>query len=72
MVIVIAVEENLDENLLAFMIMLVVEVLLSGIFSRAIVTDSDQKLKQKQTVRGSCSVLIRNVLNPITMKVLPK
>ena len=51
MVIVIVMEEILDKNLLAFVIMLIVEVLLWGIFSRAIVTDSDQK--QKQTVRGS-------------------
>ena len=51
MVKAIAVEVTLDKNVLAFMIVLIVKVLLSGIFSKGIERESDQK--QKQTVSGA-------------------
>ena len=49
----IAIEVTLDINVLACMIVLDGKVLLSGIFSMVIETESDQK--QKQTVSGACS-----------------
>ena len=53
MVKAIAIEVTLDVNLLACMIVLIEKVLLSGIFSKEIETESDQKQKQKQTVNGA-------------------
>ena len=49
----IAVEGTLDINVLACMIVLDGKVVLSGIFSIVIETESDQKQKQKQTVSGA-------------------